>query len=252
MAGITFSLEGRRALVTGASSGLGPFIARQLDAAGASVGIHYHQNLAGAESLKATMNQPSTINKADLGNTTDVERLFQATIDAIGPVDILINCAAAESQDVEDLTSLTPARWAATQKANVEAPLVLSQQFAAQGIPGAIVNISSIEAHRPATGHSHYSTSKAALEMLTRASALELGHAGIRVNAIAPGLIAREGIEAGWPEGVNAWIEAAPLQRLVDPDNIASAVVFLVSDAAASITGTVLTIDCGLSTRSGW
>ena len=88
--------------------------------------------------------------------------------------------------------------------------------------------------------------------MLTKSAALEFGQLGIRVNAVAPGLIWRDGIEAGWPEGVNAWNEAAPLGRLVSPDDIASAVVFLSSEAAASITGTVLTIDCGLSVKSGW
>ena len=88
--------------------------------------------------------------------------------------------------------------------------------------------------------------------MLTKSAALEFGPRGLRVNAIAPGLIWRDGIEEGWPEGVKAWNAAAPLGRLVQPDDIASAVVFLSSDAAASITGIVLTIDCGLSIKPGW
>lgn len=249
---MTTTLSGRRALVTGASSGLGPFIARALDAAGASVGIAYHSNQEGAQQLANTLTQPSAIAGADLGKSSEIDAMFNAITSQIGPVDILVNCAAVESQDVGDLTALTAERWAATQKTNVEAPLLLTQHFAAQNVAGAIINITSIEAHRPAPGHSHYSTSKAGLEMLTRAAALELGPNNIRVNAIAPGLIHREGIEAGWPEGVNAWVEAAPLGRLVDPQDIAAAAVFLASDAANSISGTVLTIDCGLSTRSGW
>ena len=88
--------------------------------------------------------------------------------------------------------------------------------------------------------------------MLTKASALEFGTRGIRVNAIAPGLINREGIEEGWPEGVAAWKAAAPLGRLVDPNDIANTCVFLASPMSSSISGTVLTIDCGLSIKPGW
>ena len=252
MAGITLSLSGLNALVTGASSGLGPAIAARLDAAGASVCIHYHRNQAGADELAATLGNATATVQADLGSTSDVRRLFREATGALGPIDILINCAAAESQDVADLEQLDPDRWAATQRTNVEAPLLLTQLFAAQSRPGAIVNISSIEGSRPAPGHSHYGASKAALEMLTRSAALEYGPRNIRVNAIAPGLIHREGIETGWPEGVAAWKAAAPLGRLVAPRDIADACVFLCSDAASSITGTVLTVDCGLSVRSGW
>ena len=92
------SLNGKRALVTGASSGLGPIIATALDAAGASVGIHYHQNLEGAESLAATLTNPTTLLQSDLSQLESVASLFEAA----APVNILVNCAAAESQNVED------------------------------------------------------------------------------------------------------------------------------------------------------
>ena len=242
------SLNGKRALVTGASSGLGPIIATALDAAGASVGIHYHQNLEGAESLAATLTNPTTLLQSDLSQLESVASLFEAA----APVNILVNCAAAESQNVEDLDKLDSELWRNTQQTNVEAPLVVIQKLAEQRSAAAVVNISSIEGSRPAPGHGHYSTSKAALEMLTKSAALEFGPIGLRVNAIAPGLIWRDGIEEGWPEGVKAWNAAAPLGRLVQPDDIANAVVFLSSDAAASITGIVLTIDCGLSIKPGW
>ena len=242
------SLNGKRALVTGASSGLGPIIATALDAAGASVGIHYHQNLEGAESLAATLTNPTTLLQSDLSQLESVASLFEAA----APVNILVNCAAAESQNVEDFDKLDSELWRNTQQTNVEAPLVLIQKLAEQRSAAAVINISSIEGSRPAPRHGHYSTSKAALEMLTKSAALEFGPIGLRVNAIAPGLIWRDGIEEGWPEGVKAWNAAAPLGRLVQPDDIASAVVFLSSDAAASITGIVLTIDCGLSIKPGW
>ena len=242
------SLDGKRALVTGASSGLGPIIAPALDAAGASVGIHYHQNLEGAESLAATLTNPTTLLQADLSQSESVASLFEAA----APVNILVNCAATDSQKVEDLDKLDSERRRNTLQTNVEAPLVLIQKLAKQCPAASVINISSIEGSRPAPGHGHYSTSKAALEMLTKSAALEFGPIGLRVNAIAPGLIWRDGIEEGWPEGVKAWNAAAPLGRLVQPDDIANAVVFLSSDAAASITGIVLTIDCGLSIKPGW
>jgi NAD(P)-dependent dehydrogenase (short-subunit alcohol dehydrogenase family) len=252
MDGLQLSLAGSNALVTGASSGLGSFIARKLDEAGASVAIHYHQNVDGANSLAAQLSQPSTVLQADLDDVTAMQQLFAQAIKNLGPISILINCAATESQNQANLADIDASAWAKTQRTNVDAPLALTQAFAAQGNAGSIINISSIEGSRPAPGHGHYSTSKAALEMLTRASALEFGSLGIRVNAIAPGLIHREGIEEGWPEGVEAWNQSAPLGKLVDPEDIAAATVFLASDHAKSITGTVLTIDCGLSIKPGW
>ena len=246
------SLSNRNALVTGASSGLGSFIAKALDAAGASLAIHYHGNQAGAEEVAGHCQNRTAVIRADLGKASEAERLFTEATEALGVINILVNCAAVASQEVEDFANLTDAHWATAQQTNVQAPMKLIQCFAAQGIEGAVVNISSIEGSRPALGHAHYATSKAALEMLTRASALEYGPAGVRVNAVAPGLIHRDGIERDWLEGVNAWKSAAPLGRLVDPEHLAAAVVYLVSDAAASISGTVLTIDCGLSVRPGW
>jgi NAD(P)-dependent dehydrogenase (short-subunit alcohol dehydrogenase family) len=257
MGGITLSLDGCNALVTGASSGLGTFLAEALDAAGASVAVHYHGNKSGAEELASRLSNPSVVLQADLGNLEDVRRLFSNATQALGPLDVLVNCAAAESQNVSDLSDISSDLWSNTMTTNVDAPMVLTQLFAAQKAlaekgSGSIINITSIEGSRPAPGHSHYSTSKAALEMLTRASALEFGPLGIRVNAIAPGLINRAGIEEGWPEGVAAWKEAAPLGRLVDPNDIASTCVFLASPLSSSISGTILTVDCGLSIKPGW
>jgi NAD(P)-dependent dehydrogenase (short-subunit alcohol dehydrogenase family) len=248
---LNISLAGQRALVTGASSGLGPSIARSLDAAGAEVVIHYHSNEEGARSLSSTLTNQSVICRADLGQPHEVSTLFQNATNN-GPVSILVNCAAVESQQLADLGEMDTDRWSATMQANVAAPLLLTRLFARQSIPGAVINISSIEGSRPAPGHGHYAASKAALEMLTQTAALELGPAGIRVNAIAPGLIWREGIEEGWPEGTAAWKAAAPLGALVRPEDIGSAVAFLASGLASSVTGTVLTVDAGLSVKPGW
>ena len=250
--GVSLSLSGMTALVTGASSGVGPSLAKRLDEAGAKVVIHYHQNKAGAVQLSKELRQPGEIVQANLGEETEVRTLFNTAMDKMGPINILVNCAAAESQNVSNLAELTIERWTMTQRTNVDAPLILTQMFAQQGIAGSVINISSIEGSRPARGHGHYSTSKAALEMLTRSCALEFGDLGVRVNAVAPGLIWRDGIEEGWPEGVAAWKEAAPLGKLAQPGDIANAVLFLASDASAFITGTVITVDGGMSIAPGW
>ena len=117
---------------------------------------------------------------------------------------------------------------------------------------GCIVNIASIEATDPAPGHAHYSVSKSGLLMLTKAAAAEFGPDGIRVNAVSPGLLFRDGIEAQWPEGVSRWRSKAPLQELGEVDDIAAAVLFLVSPAAKWITGTNLVVDGGMSTVTRW
>src|SRR4029079_17894897 len=109
-----------------------------------------------------------------------------------------------------------------------------------QGNGGAIVNITSIEAESPAAGHSHYNAAKAGVLMYTRAAALELAAHGIRVNAVAPGLIWREGIEEAWPDGVARWKRAAPLGRLGRAEDVADACLFLASPAARWITGASL------------
>ena len=252
MSDVQFSMPGTRALVTGGSSGLGPTIVRALDNAGARVAIQYHANSEGASRLSSLLTTPAPVIQADLSHPHDVTRLFDTAASALDGINLLVNCAAAESQLVSPLRDLDLPRWQATQQTNVDAPMQLIQAFARAGTPGTIINISSIEASRPAPGHSHYSVSKAALEMLTRAAALELGPLGIRVNAIAPVLIWRDGIDEAWPEGYKAWCEAAPLGHLVQPAHIADAVLFLASDAGASMTGTVLTIDCGMSVSPSW
>ena len=117
---------------------------------------------------------------------------------------------------------------------------------------GSFVMVSSIEGADPAPGHGHYAVSKAGLNMLTRSMALEFGEMGIRVNSVAPGLIHRDGIEEGWPEGVARWRDKAPLGRLGDATDVADAVLFLVSPAARWISGANLVVDGGMSAQTRW
>src|SRR5258706_66112 len=115
-----------------------------------------------------------------------------------------------------------------------------------KGASGVIVNITSIEAENPAPSHSHYNAAKGGALMFTRAAAAELGPHGIRVNAVAPGLMWSEDIEQNWPDGVARFRAAAPLGRLGMPEDVADACLFLASPAARWITGASLTVDGGV------
>jgi len=121
-----------------------------------------------------------------------------------------------------------------------------------QKISGAVVNIASIEGSDPAAGHSHYSTSKAGLLMLTRACALEYGKEGIRFNAVSPGLIDRDGLVDDWPDGVERWLEKVPLGKMGSAADVADAVLYLLSPAARWVSGTNLIVDGGMSSVSRW
>ena len=159
-------------------------------------------------------------------------------------------------QPVRALLEQTPADRTEMLRVNTLGVMALTAAAAktmiGSGQFGAFVNIASIEVLQPALGHSHYTTSKAAVLMHTRSSALELGRYGIRVNAIAPGLIDVEGLETAWPEGVQRWRATCPLGRMGQADDVADAVLFLMSPAARWITGATLTVDGGVLTNNVW
>lgn len=230
-------LTGKRALVTGGSGPIGAAIAAKLAGQGADVVVQYGSNPP-ENGFHAV--------QADLG-----EAGFEtALLKAAGPVDILINCAA--DQALQEMQALTAEEMAQMLAVNVTAPMLLTRAFAAQVAgQGVVVNISSIEAQNPARGHGHYAASKAALETLTRAQSVELAPR-VRVNAVAPGLIARPGIETTWPEGVARWHAACPLERMGRPQDVAEAVAFLAGPGAEWITGSVLVVDGGVTAQGGW
>jgi 3-oxoacyl-[acyl-carrier protein] reductase len=132
------------------------------------------------------------------------------------------------------------------------AELIRTAAPALAATAGSVVAIASIEAVQPAPDHVAYGASKAALVQLVRGAAAELGPRDVRVNAVAPGLIARPGLERDWPEGVERWLAAAPLARLGTPSDVADACLFLASPLARWITGAVLVVDGGVLTRPTW
>ena len=162
----------------------------------------------------------------------------------------------AALQPVTPLREMGSADLAELYGANLAAPFHLTQAAARHWRevtrPGCIVNIGSIEGLQPAPGHAHYAATKAALAMFTRAAALEYGEDAVRVNAVLPGLIERDGLDEAWPEGVQRWRATAPLGRLGRPGDVADACLFLASDAARWITGAALVVDGGVSCRPTW
>jgi 3-oxoacyl-[acyl-carrier protein] reductase len=249
--GALLDLSGKVALVTGAGGGIGQAIATRFAEAGAWVVVHYQTSEAAASAVARRIvarGGQAVTRQADVTDAGDVARLIDAAVDTFGRLDILVNNAA--KQGLVGLLEMTPAQWDETIDANLRGVFLCTQAAAkrmvAQGEGGAIVNITSIEAENPAPLHSHYNASKGGVLMHTRASAQELGAHGIRVNAVAPGLIWREGLDQAWPDGVARWRSAAPLRRLGVPEDVADACLFLASPAARWITGASLTVDGGV------
>ena len=237
-------------LVTGAGKGIGRAIAARFAEAGARVAVHHRASRSGAaaavRAIRSAGGEAQAF-EADLVRAGEPERLVEAVAGAFGRLDVLVNNAG--SYPLAGLMKMTLAEWDDVLAANLRSALACLQaagrRMAGAG-GGAIVNVTSIQAFRPAPELAHYSAAKAGLEMLARSAALELGPAGVRVNTVAPGLVWREGIEADWPDGVARFVARAPLGRLGQPEDVADACLFLASDAARFVTGATLVVDGGV------
>ena len=247
-----FNLRGKVALVTGASSGIGREIAVRLSEAGAAVAAHYRGGRDDAEALVSQLRgagQKSVAVAAEITDPNSVEKALRAAEGTLGPFDILVNNAARQTHAAfEDMDI---GEWRAMMATNLDGVFVVTKAVAADMVArksgGAIVNIASIEGLQPAPTHGHYATSKAGLIMFTRAAALQYGRYGIRVNAVSPGVIRRDGIEQSWPEGVARWMKAVPLGRMGEDEDVADAVLFFASPASRWITGANLVVDGGVT-----
>lgn len=248
------------ALVTGASGGLGAALATALAAAGHDVGVHFRGDREGAEAVATAVEgagRRAALLHADLAveDATDLDRacdaLLDACTDALGPPDVVV--LNAFPQDHTAWADLDTAAWDAMHRGGLRPTTALLHRAAARMTSGGVVvAVGSIEGLRAMPTHAPYAVAKAALHHLVAAAAVELGPRGVRVVGVAPGLVAREGLEQAWPDGVARWRAASALGRPVDPWEVAAAVAFLASPAASGITGTTLPVDAGWSAAPGW
>ena len=248
-------LTGKRALVTGSKSGIGFAIAKKLVQAGAEIILHARNDGSEVEAAKIKLaklaNEDISTVFGDFSDPNSCCSLFEAIKKESKPIDILVNNAAI--QPVCALADLGPSEISQMLETNLQVPIMMTRYFAEYSENGgSIVNICSIEGLTPAINHSHYAASKAGLINFTKASALELGSKNIRVNSICPGLTDRQNLDKDWPQGVQNWLENAPLKRLGTGEDIANATLFLVSDAASFITGANLIVDGGMECVPSW
>lgn len=245
-------LQGKVAVVTGGSKGIGAEIARQLAAEGAAVVVNYASSKAGADKvvqdIKAQEGHAIAV-QADVSKQEDVQRLFAEAKQAFSRVDILVNNAGI--YEFAPLASITAEHFHKQFNLNVLGLLFATQEAAKHFGPegGNVVNISSVVATAAPPETSVYSATKGAVNTITRSLAQELGPRKIRVNAVNPGMIETEGFHSA---GIGAsdfrkQIEATtPLGRIGQPQDIAPAVVYLASSDSAWLTGETLYISGGL------
>jgi 3-oxoacyl-[acyl-carrier protein] reductase len=235
------SLEGRLALVTGASRGIGRAIAEELARAGASVVVGYRSGKDEAEELAASIGGRAI--QADVSSADEAKRL----VDEAGDVEVLVNNAGLTRDGL--LARMSDDDWRTVIDTNLSSVFytcraVTRPMMKKRG--GSIVNISSIVGVHGNWGQTNYGASKAGIIGFTKSLARELGSRNIRANVVAPGYVKTALTDVLPDEATAAMVQQTPLGRVADPEEIAGAVRFLASDQASFITGDVLLVDGGL------
>ena len=243
-------LSGKVAIVTGASKGIGARIAQLLGVEGAAVVVNYASSKNGADQVVAEILKAggkAIAVQADVSRREDVNRLLEAAKSAFGRLDILVNNASVFSFNALD--QFTEADFHRQFDTNVLSTILVTQlalpYFGGEG--GSVINLSSISSINPVPNSVVYSATKSAIDAVTKALASELAARKIRVNAIAPGMTATEGLAAmGVDEAAAKAIGAnLPMGRIGRPDDIALVAAFLASDRSAWVTGERITVSGG-------
>ena len=243
-------LEGRIALVTGASRGIGRAIALRLAEEGADVAVNYLTSPDPAREVVRTveaMGRRSLAVRADVASVEDVEAMVDRVEGELGPVDVLVNNAGIHKHHKS--WEMETSDWDRIIGVNLTGAFltsrILGPRMAERGW-GRIINISSVVAMEGTDHEAHYAASKAGMHGLTKSMALELSPKGVTVNAVAPGWIRTDMTADATPEELAAAVEEIPLGRIGEPGEIASVVAYLASPEASYVTGQVLHVNGGM------
>jgi NAD(P)-dependent dehydrogenase (short-subunit alcohol dehydrogenase family) len=245
------------ALVTGANSGIGQVIASRLAQAGYDVAINFKADGPGAERIARQLQEhhggQAFSVYADVSNSAEVDEMFRTVVDRFGQVNALVNNAAI--QVWKPLLDVQESEWDVVLNTNLKGCFLCTQRVARhmqQHGSGAIVNIGSGCNKVPFPNLAPYTVSKGGIEMLTRCAAVELGPLGIRVNCVAPGAIDTERTRLEMADFAKSWGDLTPLRRIGAPEDVASAVEFLLSDRASFISGQTVWVDGAVFTQPPW
>lgn len=243
-------LEGKVALVTGASRGIGKAIALLLAENGADVAVNFAGSTAAAEAVAAEiekMGRKAILVQGDVSQTEVCAEMVDKVVKELGHIDILVNNAGITRDTL--LLRMKEEDWDAVLNTNLKGVFNCTKvavKYMAKQRSGAIVNISSVVALMGNAGQANYAAAKAGILGFTRSVAKEMAGRGIRVNAVTPGFIKTDMTSVLSKKVVAAMEASIPLARLGEPEDIAKAVLFLVSDNAAYITGQTLHVDGGM------
>jgi glucose 1-dehydrogenase len=249
-------LAGQRAIVTGASSGIGAAVARSLAAAGATVIVNYSRDEAGAArivgEIEADGGRAIPI-KADVSREEDVLAMFRHTVEALGSIDIMVNNAGLQKD--ARFVDMTKADWDLVIGVNLTGQFLCSREAAREFLRrgptpasralGKIICISSVHDVIPWAGHANYASSKGGVSMLMKTMSQELAEHGIRVNAVSPGAIKTPINHDAWatPEAEKSLLRLIPYGRVGEPVDIGRAVTWLASDDSDYVNGATLYVD---------